>query len=57
MGFALLKAKSSKILKKDGVMGEDESAEGICSLYVLNIQANILPSGFPSSMVAPTFRD
>ena len=34
MGYALLKAKSSKILKEDMTTGEDESAEGICSLYV-----------------------
>ena len=34
MGYALLKAKSSKILKQDGGMGGDESAEDVCSLYV-----------------------
>ena len=34
MGYALLKAKSSKILKQEGGIGADESAEGICSLYV-----------------------
>ena len=34
MGYALLKAKSSKILKKDGAIGDDESAENVCSLYV-----------------------
>ena len=34
MGYALLKAKSSKILKQDGLAAEDETAEGICSLYV-----------------------
>lgn len=34
MGYALLKAKSSKILKQDGFTAEDETAEGICSLYV-----------------------
>lgn len=34
MGYALLKAKSSKILKHDGFAAEDETAEGICSLYV-----------------------
>ena len=34
VGYALLKAKSSKILKEDRISGEDESAEGICSLYV-----------------------
>lgn len=34
MGYALLKAKSSKILKQDGFAAEDETAEGICSLYV-----------------------
>ena len=34
MGYALLKAKSSKILKQDGIAAEDETAEGICSLYV-----------------------
>jgi len=34
VGYALLKAKSSKILKKDGFAAEDESADNICSLYV-----------------------
>lgn len=34
MGYALLKAKSSKILKKDSFSGEDETAEQICSRYV-----------------------
>ncbi|MCJ1462067.1 Nucleolar protein 58 [Pseudocyphellaria aurata] len=34
-GYALLKAKSSKILKSDGLSGEDETAEGICSLLKL----------------------
>ena len=34
MGYALLKAKNSKILKQDGFAAEDETAEGICSLYV-----------------------
>lgn len=34
MGYALLKAKNSKILKQDGAMGGNESAEEICSLYV-----------------------
>lgn len=35
MGYALLKAKSSKILKQDGFTAEDETAEGICSLLKL----------------------
>lgn len=35
VGYALLKAKSSKILKPDGFSGEDETAEGICSLLKL----------------------
>lgn len=35
VGYALLKAKSSKILKEDKSMGEDETAEGICSLLKL----------------------
>ena len=34
MGYALLKAKSSKILKQDTFAAEDKTAEGICSLYV-----------------------
>lgn len=34
MGYALLKAKSSKILKQDGFAAEDETAESVCSLYV-----------------------
>ena len=34
MGYALLKAKSSKILNGDGVSAEDQTAEGICDLYV-----------------------
>ena len=34
MGFALLKAKSSKILKKEELVDGDETAEEICSLYV-----------------------
>ncbi|MCJ1423234.1 Nucleolar protein 58 [Sticta canariensis] len=35
VGYALLKAKSSKILKSDGVSEEDETAQGICSLLKL----------------------
>ncbi|KAL6715285.1 Nucleolar protein 58 [Lecanora helva] len=35
VGYALLKAKSSKILKQDGFAGEDVSAEGVCSLVKL----------------------
>lgn len=34
VGYALLKAKSSKILKKDHFKPEDDTAENICSLYV-----------------------
>lgn len=34
VGYALLKAKSSKILNGDGVSAEDQTAEGICDLYV-----------------------
>ena len=34
VGYALLKAKSSKILNGDGVTAEDQTAEGICDLYV-----------------------
>ncbi len=33
-GYALLKAKDKKILKRDDLASETESAEGICSLYV-----------------------
>lgn len=36
MGYALLKAKSTKILGKDGFNGEDESAEAICNLYAIH---------------------
>ena len=35
MGYALLKAKSSKILKENDFSGEDASAEQICNLYEL----------------------
>ncbi|KAL9002758.1 MAG: hypothetical protein Q9188_004330 [Gyalolechia gomerana] len=35
VGYALLKAKSSKILKKDGFKPEDDTAENICSLLKL----------------------
>ncbi|KAL8818677.1 MAG: hypothetical protein Q9191_007889 [Dirinaria sp. TL-2023a] len=35
VGYALLKAKSSKILKEDKSMGDDETAEGICNLLKL----------------------
>lgn len=35
VGYALLKAKSSKILKKGGFKPEDDTAENICSLYVV----------------------
>ncbi|KAL9029648.1 MAG: hypothetical protein Q9196_002131 [Gyalolechia fulgens] len=35
VGYALLKAKSSKILKKDGFKPEDDTAENICSLLTL----------------------
>ncbi len=34
-GYALLKAKDKKLLKRDGLASETESVEGICSLYVL----------------------
>ena len=33
-GYALLKAKDKKLLKRDDLASETESAEGICSLYV-----------------------
>ncbi len=36
VGYALLKAKSTKILGKDGFNGEDESAEAICNLYAIH---------------------
>ncbi len=42
MGYALLKAKSSKILKQEGLSAEDETAEGICSLYVLSLREKAL---------------
>ena len=34
-GFALMKAKDKKLLKNDNLAAETESAEGICSLYVI----------------------
>ena len=34
VGYALLKAKSSKLLKGDHFKPEDDTAENICSLYV-----------------------
>lgn len=33
-GYALLKAKDKKLLKRDDLSTEAETAEGICSLYV-----------------------
>lgn len=33
-GYALLKAKDKKLLKRDDLASETENAEGICSLYV-----------------------
>ena len=36
VGYALLKAKSSKILKDDTFIAEDESAEGICDKCVIS---------------------
>lgn len=35
VGYALLRAKSSKILKREGLGAHDESAEEICSLCVM----------------------
>lgn len=34
VGYALLKAKSSKLLKENHFKPEDDTAENICSLYV-----------------------
>lgn len=34
VGYALLKAKSSKLLKDGHFNPEDDTAENICSLYV-----------------------
>lgn len=34
VGYAILKAKSSKILKGDHFKPEDDTAENICNLYV-----------------------
>lgn len=34
-GLALMKAKDKKLLKNDNLAAETESAEGICSLYVI----------------------
>jgi nucleolar protein 58 len=31
-GYALLKAKDKKLLKRDDLVAETETAEGICSL-------------------------
>lgn len=42
MGYALLKAKSSKILKQDDPMGGDETAEGICNLYEYPVSLEIV---------------
>lgn len=38
VGYALLKAKSSKILKETDYSGRDASAEEICNLYDLCTQ-------------------
>lgn len=35
-GYALLKAKDKKLLKRDDLVADTETAEGICSLYVAN---------------------
>lgn len=34
VGYALLKAKSSKLLKGNHFKPEDDTAENVCSLYV-----------------------
>jgi len=33
-GYALLKAKDKKLLKRDDLASETETVEGICGLYV-----------------------
>lgn len=38
-GYALLKAKDKKLLKREDLASETETAEGVCSLYV---QSNLL---------------
>lgn len=35
-GYALLKAKDKKLLKRDDLAAETETAEGISNLYVCN---------------------
>ena len=52
MGYALLKAKSSKILNGDGVTAEDQTAEGICDLYVYQSYRDML---FPVGPVLAGF--
>lgn len=36
-GYALLKAKDKKLLKRDDLAQETETAEGVCGLSVLHI--------------------
>jgi nucleolar protein 58 len=45
-GYALLKAKDKKLLKRDDLASETESAEGICNLCVCS---DCWTSAFPST--------
>lgn len=40
-GYALFKAKDKKLLKRDNLAEETESAEGICSLWVNPVQKTV----------------
>lgn len=45
VGYALLKAKSSKILNENDFSSKDASAEEICNLYVLPINKSPASKG------------
>ncbi len=40
-GYALLKAKDKKLLKRDDLASETETVEGITSLYVCRIRCSV----------------
>ena len=43
-GYALLKSKDKKLLKRDDLAEETNTAEGVCSLYVLHFDSRFSKS-------------
>lgn len=50
-GYALLKAKDKKLLKRDDLVTETETAEGVCGLSVLHTLSLPIGLGRPRDIL------